>query len=225
MEIEAMPNPYNIKYVSHGKVNYAVATNSDGKYGVLTGYETVNIDTADIDFVICGEACPFLYDNILVLDCGYIREGYTNGFEQFDIFLLCISNKRGVFSTLYGSVILKPVPKDKYCILDRATTEGLVGCIRNEPNKPGFSRYTHVFLNCEGEEVITLDKGWSISRGFQDEEALISSGYYDAIIDKKGEIKKKEKRDTPSFEDDPYEIDKMYRDAFEGDPGAEWNIN
>lgn len=213
--------------MSCGKVNYAVATNSYGKYGVLTGYETVNIDTADIEFVICGKACPFLYDNILVSSsCGYIREGFTNGFKQFDLFILCIGNKRGAFSTLYGSVILKPVPKEKYIILDRATTEGLVGCVKYNLDNPGSLSPTHVFLNSDGEEVITLDKRWSINQGFQDEVAQITSYSEYAVIDKKGNIMKKERRDTPSFEEeDPYEIDNMYRDAFEGDPGAEWNID
>lgn len=221
---------YEIKYISKGEPKYAIAVNTLGKYGILSGFETVNINNGDIEFIECGVVCPFEYDVILYgSECYYNRtddDSLTEVFELFILQVLSTSGRReGLFSTLYGAIILKPIPTNQYCIIDRATTEGLIGCYKHENNN-GFNQDRIVFLNCEGEEVITLDRRWrNVDRGFQGGDAFISGGSYQATLDIMGRVSNLIKTTRTDFEgNDYYDIEKMYRSAFEDDPGAEWNI-
>ena len=219
---------YQIVYYSkNAGPKYAIATNSEGKYGILSGYETIDIDTGDIVFEMCGVICPFIYDVILAGVDQYYRTDESKPWVKFDLYTLRVGKKKGLFSTLYGAVILKPIPINQYLILDRATTEGLVGCIKQYTDSYGHCHNDcHVFLNCEGEEVITLEKGWHIRQGFQGEEASIENNSSYASINKHGVIKKVGKKTSYYTDDiDAYEIESMSRDAFENDPGAEWNID
>ena len=158
-----------VYYNNHGLPKYAIAKNSEGKYGILSGYETIDIETADFVFEMCGIICPFIYDVILnggEKDYDPSQDGKY--IDKYYLYILRIGKKEGLFSTLYGAMILKPIPTTYYSILDNATTEGLIGCVKLNTENNSFSRYSnHVFLNCEGEEVITLEKQWKILNGFQ----------------------------------------------------------
>lgn len=218
---------YTIKHIEDGR--YAIATNKQGLYGVLSGYETINTDNGEIVFVPCGIACPFEYSNIVPsTEEFYMIGGDINNLVKYTTFLLRVGKKEGLFSTLYGAIVLKPVPKETYCIIARAATEGLVGCLKKSKDNYGLRRTSVVFLDFDGVEVIVLDKKWrGISQGFQGGTAYISSSSSrEASIDKNGVIENERRVEDVGFSDEsPYDIDRMYRSAFEDDPAAEWNID
>jgi len=223
---------YEIKHICKGDPKFAIAVNTLGKYGILSGFETVKINNGDLEFVECGIVCPFEYDTILYGgECYYNRTDDDSLARTFELFILRVfstsGRKEGLFSTLYGAIILKPIPTNQYWIIYHATTEGLIGCYKHEKDS-GLNQQRIVFLNCEGDEIITLDKRWrNVDRGFQGGEAFISSGgSYQASLDTLGRITNLTKLARTVLEEiDYHDIEEMYRSAFEDDPGAEWNID
>lgn len=238
---------YTLHDVSYCPPIYAVATNEKGKWGILNVTEVINSNTGHKEYRMLGIVCSFVYDAIYPgSDHYYTPTDSIKDRKRFQVYYLCQEDKIGLFSTLNGTIVLNPVPIAKYRILEEATTEGLVGCIKLNPDKESSAcgyRHPHaewlsrwgrfpghishyVFLNHEGQEVIILEKGWRIKEGFQGGIATISNARFTASIDKTNQIlNQDDNRHSIDYDDDPYDLEKMYRAAFEDDPGAEWNID
>ena len=224
---------YSIRDVTKGDSQYAIATNAEGKWGILSinnkwGYQTYSSVLFNQQQLIQDIVCPFIYDHIYWYCIPQMFHVCTFALDtkpQTDeLYQLSMGNKVGWFSTLLGTVIVNAVPKGLYYPLVYATTEGLVGCIKIDTG----GLITYVFLNKNGEEIITLERGWRIVRGFMGGKAIIRKRLYDAEVDSQGIISNLVERERSNYtpeDDEKFYRDRDYRAAFEDDPGSIWNVD
>ena len=106
--------------------------------------------------------------------------------------------------------------------------EGLIGCREKIESNSLSNAFKYLFYDTEGNKVLELPNGWEIKSAFKNGVAQIRTGKHiikTADVDKFGNIKIT-KEEMRHLQDDSYDdIEGMYRDAFEDDPGMEWNID
>ena len=198
-----------------------IAVNSEGKYGIIsmpTDYEDVNPDTGEPIYNEIRTVCPF--------DNDYIANG------SLENAILVKNGKEGLFSCSQKRIIVECVVPtiDQYTlsILPNMIGEGLIGCREKIESNSLSNAFKYLFYDTEGNKVLELPNGWEIKSAFKNGVAQIRTGKHiikTADVDKFGNIKIT-KEEMRHLQDDSYDdIEGMYRDAFEDDPGMEWNID
>lgn len=209
-------------------VSLHIAQNIEGKFGIISmpTQPSVNLESGELYLENIETICPFEYDYI------------DNTTVSYNKNIIIVKNgKEGLFSCTQKKKIIECVILQfeidsfiNYSIIPDSLGEGLIGC--KEPNNDNKSFYLkYSFFDLDGNKVLDIPLGWRIESGFIDGFARLSKRdtIYNttAEIDKSGKIDiLEEKRNPIEFEEESYdEIDRMNKDAFEDDPGAEWNID
>lgn len=193
-----------------------IVKNHNDKYGCLCiSKEIVSVDenTGDATYKKPYIICPLEFDNI--------HKPYFGDNKYLIIFK---DGKDGIYSCAESKIIMEcliPAKKNIDSIMINTLKEGLVGC-KKELDEGKNLEY---FSDLNGNVAVKLPSHiWHINGGFNKGVAVISSRTEWATIDLNGNITVTEKIKPTYYEDSWDDIDSMYRDAFEDDPGAEWNV-
>lgn len=192
-----------------------IAKNLEGKYGcICISEEIIDENTGESIYKQPEIVCQFVYDYMHQPVWG--RKG---------ILIISKNGRDGLFSCVENNIIMEctiPSINGGGAIMTNSLNEGYVGCKKVIDDKGNF---LHFFADMNGNVVLELpNRFWSISGGFSKGLAKITSKTEYATIDLNGHITITGKKRQEYYEDSWSDYDSMYRDAFENDPGAEWNV-